>query len=73
MISTGLNEKSFAEMHFAGDRFSELTTEMLGGPLDTFMKDKPIRVFCYTKSETEIQPGTTYTINSMFIDRLHAE
>ena len=38
-----------------------------------FMKDKPIRVFCYTKSETEIQPGTTYTINSMFIDRLHAE
>lgn len=75
LVSTGFNEKSFADLNFTDDRFSELTTEMIKSLDDalTGIGKSPIRVFCYTAAETAIQPGTTYTINSMFIDRLHAE
>ncbi len=73
LLSTGYNERSYFEPSFEDDRFTELSTDMLGGMLDKYMKGKPVRVWCYTAAETEILPGTTYTVNTRFIDRMHAD
>ena len=71
-VSTGLNEKSYVEPHGEyfeeGGRLTELSTDMVEG-LDILVN--PIRVWCYLSSETDIQPGSTYTVNTRFIDRLH--
>lgn len=70
-VSTGLNEKSYVEPHGEyfeeGGRLTELSTDMVEG-LDILVN--PIRVWCYLSSETDIQPGSTYTVNTRFIDRL---
>ncbi len=72
-VSTGFREKSYVEPHGEyfeeGGRLTELSTDMVEG-LDTLL-DNPIRVWCYLSSETDIQPGSTYTVNTRFIDRLH--
>ena len=73
IISTGLDETTYFEPEFIGDseRFEMLSTselEKLGGIIAN-----PIHVWCYTTDETAIQPGTTYTINNRFIDRMHAD
>lgn len=71
-VSTGLSEKSYVEPHGEyfeeGGRLTELSTDMVEG-LDILVN--PIRVWCYLSSETDIQPGSTYTVNTRFIDRLH--
>ena len=71
-VSTGLNEKSYVEPHGEyfeeGGRLTELSTDMVEG-LDILVN--PIRVWCYLSSETDIQPGSTYKVNTRFIDRLH--
>lgn len=73
-VSTGLNEKSYVEPHGEyfeeGGRLTELSTDMVEG-LDILVN--PIRVWCYLSSETDIQPGSTYTVNTRFIDRLHQD
>lgn len=71
-VSTGLSEQSYVEPHGEyfeeGGRLTELSTDMVEG-LDILVN--PIRVWCYLSSETDIQPGSTYTVNTRFIDRLH--
>lgn len=71
-VSTGLSEKSYVEPHGEyfeeGGRLAELSTDMVDG-LDILVN--PIRVWCYKADETDIQPGSTYTVNTRFIDRLH--
>ena len=73
-VSTGLREKSYVEPHGEyfedGGRLTELSTDMVEG-LDILVN--PIRVWCYLSSETDIQPGSTYTVNTRFIDRLHQD
>ena len=72
LVPTRLNEKSYVEPHGEyfeeGGRLTELSTDMVEG-LDILVN--PIRVWCYLSSETDIQPGSTYTVNTRFIDRLH--
>lgn len=69
-ISTGLNEPSFLDPHFANDRYVEVTSDELLPGLNEFVKN-PLRIWCYTAGENSIVPGSTYTINTRFIDRLH--
>lgn len=77
-ISTGLGEKSYLNPSFEDERFVELSTDMfkdIGGLGGTIlgMLPNPIRVWCYTASESAIVPGATYTVNTRFIDRLHQD
>lgn len=72
-VSTGLTERSYLEPEFEDDRFTELTTEDIPGLGAVLNASNAVRVWCYTTDETAIQPGTTYTINNRFIDRMHAE
>ena len=72
-VSTGLTERSYLEPEFEDDRFTELTTEDIPGLGAVLNASNAVRVWCYTTDETAIQPGTTYTINNRFIDRMHAD
>lgn len=76
-VSTGLSEKSYLKPTFEDERFTELSTNMLPGLSSISftgidLKNCPIRVWCYTAAESDIQPGATYTVNSRFIDRMHS-
>lgn len=75
-ITTGMKEKSYFE--FNDSRFGEISTADMDGinaiqfdGLVDFM-NCPLRAFCYTVNETEILPGSTYTVNTRFINRLHS-
>ena len=75
-VSTGIGEESYLEPHGScfeeNGRMTEINTDMIDAFKDDIpLLQHPIRVWCYLSSETDIQPGSTYTVNTRFIDRLH--
>ena len=75
-VSTGIGEESYLEPHGScfeeNGRMTEINTDMIDAFKDDIpLLQYPIRVWCYLSSETDIQPGSTYTVNTRFIDRLH--
>ena len=74
-VSTGIGEESYLEPHGScfeeNGRMTEINTGMIDAFKDIPLLQYPVRVWCYLSSETDIQPGSTYTVNTRFIDRLH--
>ena len=79
-ISLGLSNKSYIinDITMEDKRFKTFNTNQIdSGLLDMAfnivpsLKQKPIYVWCYDASETELVPGHIYVVNSKTIDRLH--
>ncbi|MEG1663555.1 MAG: hypothetical protein RR338_06165, partial [Clostridia bacterium] len=66
LMSTGIMEKSYAEVQMEDSRFEEISSvDVINAFTET-----PARVWAYRK-DSSLSPGKSYSINTKLIDRLH--